>query len=77
MSKGETSSPEPPDIDQLVMRKSDDTVQISAVVDGEQVFYAEPGIHHSKGTIRSAVQTWASRAYEDELDEDQTEAAFQ
>lgn len=73
----ESSQQNPQEFDELVFRKEGDSVLIWGVVDGEKVFHAEPEVGRSSTTMRAALQTWIGRAYDGELDDADTEGAFQ
>lgn len=63
--------------DELVMRKHDNMVRVSAVVNSERVFYAETEIGRSQQVMKAGIQAFVSQGYEVELDDADTEGAFQ
>lgn len=66
------SNDNPDDATELVMQKDGSHVEIWAVVNGHQVFHAEPHYQAVKGPVQAAIQTFLSRAYEEEIIEDTT-----
>ena len=62
---------------ELVFRKDGETLVIFAVLDGEQILHLEPTITRSTSAIKAAVTTFIGRAFETELDDSETEGAFQ
>lgn len=68
----------PTDADtELRMRKRDGTVKLSVAIDGDHVFYAEPEVGRSQQAMKAAIQTFVGRAFNAELDDADTEDAFQ
>lgn len=62
MSEKETEN-----VTEFVMRKNGNYVEISAVVNGTQVFWASPPVTSVGPAIKAAVKTWLTRAWENEL----------
>lgn len=59
---------------ELVMKKHGNVLHVWAIGDGEEVFHAAPTVTRSKGAVTAAVQTFLSRAWQQEFDELEQEA---
>lgn len=59
---------------ELVMKKDGNVLHVWAIVDGEEVFHAAPTVTRSKGAVMAAVQTFLSRAWQQEFGELEQEA---
>lgn len=49
------------------MRKDGEQVMLWVMLDGQEVFYAEPHVKMCKGAIQAGVQTFLSRAFQKEI----------
>lgn len=54
---------------ELVMKKEGDYIMIWAVVDGHEIFHAQPPVTMAKGPVQAAVQTFMARGWEREFNE--------
>jgi hypothetical protein len=54
---------------ELVMKKEGSVIHVWAYVDGVQVFQASPVVTKSKGAVSAAVQTFISRAWEEQFND--------
>lgn len=54
---------------ELVMKKDGDYILIWAVVDGHEIFHAQPPVTMAKGAVQAAVQTFMARGWEKEFNE--------
>lgn len=52
---------------ELVVKKDGSSVHIWALIDGEEIFHAAPHVRASTRSVYAAIQTFFSRAFEDEI----------
>ena len=67
MFNNDETEQEQDDVTEFGMRKQGEQVQMWVMLDGQEVFYAEPHVKMCKGPIQAGVQTFLSRAYAQEL----------
>jgi hypothetical protein len=52
---------------EFVIKKSGSAMIVWAVVDGQQVFHAEPELGSADSVVKAGVETFVSRAFQAEL----------